>query len=45
MLIIVFRLCIMIISCFFVILLSRRYADTQIGVPTFLSLMHASSLK
>jgi len=29
---------------FFVILLAHRYADTQIGVPAFSPLMHASSL-
>ncbi len=43
-----FRGCIMIISwffCDFVGALASRYEDTQIGVPAFSPLTHASSLK
>ena len=36
MLVIVFRKCVVIISCFFVILLAHRYADTQIRLYVFL---------
>jgi len=31
--------------CDFAVMQIRRYADTQIGVPASLPLMHASSLK
>ncbi len=43
----VFRWHPMFIACFFVIFCMQlhRYTDTQIGVPAFLPLMHASSLK